>query len=90
MPRALKTLTNGQFICAYDTAILSEINGMIGVNQLITVTFPDGSTYAFWGWVDEFTPSELVDGTQPTATCTIICSNMNDSSVETDPVYTAA
>lgn len=88
-PKNLKTLTNGQCVVAYDPKFYDEVNGMIGVNQQLTITFPEGDTYVFWGWIDEFTPGELADGTMPTATCTIIASNENDSGVETAPVYTA-
>ena len=88
-PKSLKTLTDASFTASYDPAVYDTILAQINNNQLITLTFPDTSTYAFWGWLDEFTPNAQVDAEQPTAEITIIPSNVNDSDVETAPVYTA-
>lgn len=89
-PKALKSLTESSLVAAYDPAVYDEIVAMVGVNQLITITFPDDSTLAFWGWLDEFTPNANVEGEQPTAQVTIQPSNQNSSKVEVAPVYTAA
>ncbi|MHA1344987.1 MAG: hypothetical protein ACTSO3_01170 [Candidatus Heimdallarchaeaceae archaeon] len=89
-PKGLKSLSESSFTAAYDPAVYDEIVSMCNVNQLITITFPDSSTIAFWGWIDEFTPGANVEGEQPTADVTIICSNQNGSQVETAPVYSAA
>jgi hypothetical protein len=89
-PKVLKTLSNMSFDAQYDPAIYDEIVGMVNVNQQITVTFSDGSTLVFWGWLDEFTPGSCEEGTPPIASCTIIPSNLNDSDVETAPVYAPA
>lgn len=89
-PKALKTLSECSGRCAYDPAVYDEIISMAGVNQLITITFADRSTLAFWGWLDKFTPGECVEGEQPEADFTIIPSNQNAAGVETAPVYTAA
>ena len=88
-PKKLITLSSFSEVAKYDPAILDEITGMIGVNQQITVTFPDTSTWVFWGWVDEFTPNAVTEGTMATANLTVIPSNQNGSQVETAPVYTA-
>ena len=88
-PKALVSLTPCSFSAAYDPAVYDEIVSMIGDNQLITLTFPDSSTLAFWGWIDEFTPGANVEGEQPTADVTIIPSNQNGSLVETAPIYSA-
>ena len=76
-PKALKTLTEASATCAYDPAVYPDIVAMAGVNQLITVTFPDGDTLAFWGWLDKFTPGDHVEGEQPTADVTIMPSNQS-------------
>lgn len=86
-PKQLKTLTEASGTVAYDVGFYPEIIAMININQLITINFPDGSTLVFWGWIDAFTPNALVEGEQPTAEIRIICSNRNDSGVETAPVY---
>lgn len=89
-PKQLKTLDQCSFAAAYDPALYDTILALINVNQLITVTFPDGDTLAFWGWLDEFTPGAQTEGEQPEADLNIICSNQNATGVETAPVFTAA
>jgi hypothetical protein len=89
-PKVLKTLVGGSFVASYDPAVLDQMLTLINVNNLITVTYPNGDTEAFWGWLDSFVPNPCVEGEQPTANCTIIPSNQNDSGVETAPVYAAA
>lgn len=90
-PKALITLTNCTFTASYDPAVLDIIvSELINVNGLITITFSDGSTWAFYGWLDEFTPGACEDGSQPEATCTIICSNQQSNGDEVAPDYAAA
>ena len=88
-PKALKTLTDSACTFQYDPAVYDQILTIIGVNGLITVTFPDDSTLVFYGWLNSFTPGENVEGTMPTATGTIMCSNQTDAGVETPPEYAA-
>lgn len=87
--KALVTMSPMSMTCAYDPACYDSILTLINVNNLITVTFPDGSTLAFWGWLNSFTPGECAEGEQPTADVEVIPSNQNSSGVETAPVYTA-
>jgi len=89
-PKALVSLSNASMTVAYDPACYPEIIALVNVNNLITVTFPDGDTLAFWGWLNTFTPSEHTEGEQPTAEIEIIPSNQNGSGVETAPVHTPA
>jgi hypothetical protein len=89
-PKSLKTLTPGSFVVAYDPAILDEMIAMVQVNQQITITYPDLSTWVFWGFIDEFTPNALVEGEQPTANITVIPSNQDAAGDEIAPVYAAA
>jgi len=77
-------------VVSYDPVFYDDILAMISENQLITITWPDLSTLAFWGWLDKFIPSNIVEGEQPTATVTIEPSNQNDSQVETPPDYSEA
>lgn len=85
-PKKLKTLTDGSFKAAYDVDVYQEIIARINQNDQITVTFPDTKTLVFWGWLDKFQPTELVEGGRPVADVTIIPSNLNASGVETAPV----
>jgi len=59
---------------------------LVNVNTLITLTFPDAVTWAFWGYLDKFIPNANEEGEQPTAEVTIVPTNQNDSAVETAPV----
>lgn len=89
-PKALITLSPASLVATYDPAVYPEIIALVNVNNLITVTFPDGDTLAFWGWLDKFNPGANTEGEQPTADVEIIPSNVNDSGVETAPVHAAA
>jgi len=88
-PKSLITVTASSFTAAYDPALLDEIVAMINTNQQLTITFPDSSTWVIWGWLNSFVPNPSTEGSQPTATVTIIPSNQNDSAVETAPAYSA-
>jgi len=77
-PKSLKTLSPMTIVAAYETEAYADLRDQINENQLITVTFPDGASLHFWGWVDEFTPGALTEGEQPTATVTIIPSNHDE------------
>jgi hypothetical protein len=89
-PKFLKTLTAGSFTAAYDPAILDELIAMVNTNQAITITYPDGSTWVFWGWINAATPGEIVEGEQPTIDITIEPSNQDANGDEIAPVYSAA
>jgi len=85
-PKQLKTLSPSSFTAAYDPAVFTDMVSMVNENQQITVTFADGQTLTFWGWVDEFSPARAQEGSQPTCEVTIIPSNQNASGAETAPV----
>lgn len=89
-PKKLKTLTTAQTVVSYDPEVYDNILAALQVNQLITIQFPDGSQVKFWGWLDKFTPGNVTEGSQPTATIAIECSNQNDAGVETEPDYVSA
>lgn len=89
-PKVLKDMGESSATVAYDPAIYDDIMDVLGTNQLITVTHPNGDTWAFWGWIDSFQAGEMgVDEEQPTATITIIASNQNASGAEVAPVFAA-
>jgi hypothetical protein len=88
-PKFLKTLTAGSFTAAYDPAILDELIAMVNTNQAITITYPDGSTWVFWGWINDAQPGEIVEGEQPTIDITIEPSNQDAAGDEIAPVYSA-
>ena len=86
-PKQLRTLSECSFVAAYDPVVYNDIVSMVNVNQLITITFPDDSTLAFWGWLDSFKPGKNAEGEQPTAGVTIIPSNQDADGAEIAPVY---
>lgn len=91
-PKSLITLSESSVTVAYDPAAYSTLITALNTNQLITITFPDTSTIAFWGFLNSFTPGENTEGEQPTAELTIIPSNHDNASppAEVAPVITAA
>lgn len=87
-PRSLLTLTESTFTAAYDPDVMPELEAMINVNQLITVTYPDLSTLAFWGYLKTAEPSDHEEGSQPTLECSIIPTNEDENGDEILPVET--
>jgi len=91
-PKNLKTLTEAPIVVAWNPGLYTEMVNMVHDNQEITITFPDGATLVFWGFVDSFTPNSQVEGAQPTANVSLIPSNMNGDAddAEIAPVLTEA
>lgn len=86
-PRKLKSLTQVSATVAYATSAYPDIWAQIGINQLITITFPDESTLEFYGWIEEFTPSTHVEGEQPTANLVIQTGMRDNDGEEVAPAY---
>ncbi len=87
-PKQLKELGKMALTVAYATVAIEDVIAMIGIVQLITLTYPDGSTIEFYGWLDEFTPSAHKEGDQPTAACSIIPGLTNADGDRVAPAYT--
>lgn len=87
-PRTLIEDTDGSLTCAYDPLARTQLESLVGNNQEITVTFNDGSTWAFWGFLKSFIPQEVSDGEQPEAAVEFVITNTDDAFVEQDPVVT--
>lgn len=89
-PRALITMMPHSFSGAYDPAAYTQALALINVETTITVTFKDGSTLAFYGFLQRFEPQELSEGTQPLASVTIVPTNFDPvNKVEAAPVLTS-
>lgn len=84
-PKALITLSDSSGVCAYDPAVYNTVLANVNVNQEIRLTFSDGSTITFYGWLDMFKPQEMQEGEEPLAEFTIIPSNVDESDAETGP-----
>jgi hypothetical protein len=87
-PRVLKTLSAANCTGAYAAGKLANIYQQVNRNQIITVTFRNGATIAFWGYLRSFQPEPLVEGQQPRASFSIQPTNQNMSNVETGPTFT--
>lgn len=88
-PRNLKSLTPVTAVVAYATSAIPDVMGQVGINQEVTITFPDGSSITFWGWIESFTPAAMSEGAQPTATINITPGNIDDTGAEVAPEYNA-
>ena len=86
----LKTMAESSMSAQYDPKLYTEIDAMINLNQLITLTFPDASELDFWGALTGFTPGTNTRGEMPTADATVIPSNRDNTQAEVDPVFREA
>lgn len=88
-PRALVTMTDLTLTVAWDPVLYQTILTLLNVKTTITVTFPDGGTLAFFGYLQKFEPSEHKEGEQPEATITVTPTNQDPvSGDEEAPVLT--
>lgn len=83
-PRALITLTNSSVTVAYDPTVYTACLNLINRETTITVTFSDGSTVAFFGFLKSFTPAAMVEGTQPEATIEIVPTNFDNGAAKVE------
>lgn len=88
-PRILKDMGPAQAACGYDPNVLTAILAHVNINDVITVTFPDGGTLAFYGCLQKFEPEALEEAKMPMANVTISPTNMDAAGAEQEPVYTA-
>ena len=86
--RSLKTLEPFDITAGYDPNLYSQTILQINVTQSMTVTFPDGSTLTFWGFMRRMVKASLVEGTMPTVVVTFVPTNRDPSDgFEAAPVY---
>jgi len=85
-PQTLIDVTDITFVAAYDPEILTILESLINVNTTITVTLPDGSTWAVYGYIKSFIPGEISRRNPPEATVTVVVTNWDPvNSVEAGP-----
>lgn len=88
-PRALITMTDCNFVAAYDPEIYNAILNIINIPGNITVHFPDGSRLSFFGFLRTFEVADHAEGSFPEANCSITCTNFDPTnSVEAAPLMT--
>lgn len=89
-PRALIRMTPFTTTAAYDPSIYTAALALINRKDTVTVRYPDGSTLAFYGFLKTIEFSELVEGTQPECTITVVPTNQDpDTGSEEPPVLTS-
>lgn len=89
-PRSLIKMGPSTFKCAYDPSAYTAIQSAINRQDTCTTTFGDGSTLAYYGYLQKFEPEDMEIGKQPEATVTIIVTNWDYvNKVEAGPVLTS-
>lgn len=89
-PPSLYELTDIRFRCTFDPAVLNSIKAAINRNDTITVHMPDHSTWAAYGYLNEFNPLEHREQGAREAEGVIVLTNQDPSDgSEAEPVYTA-
>jgi hypothetical protein len=88
-PKSLKQLNPVNAKLMFDPSLIPAVYARVQRNTLFTITFPDGATLTFWGWIDKMTHDPLKESERPTLTVVIQPSNLNSQCQEAGPVFTA-
>lgn len=88
-PRSLKTLEPFDVTAGYDPNIFSQLLAIINSESTMTNRWNDGSTLAYYGFVQDVEYDPLQEGELPTMTITICPTNADPTTgAEEGPVYT--
>lgn len=86
-PRTLITLTQFTVVCGYDPCVYDDLLPLVNLEDTITITYPGGTTLAFYGYVKGVEFGPMSDGTFPEVTLTIVPTNWDHNNcVEAGPV----
>lgn len=89
-PRTLVKTGPVVYKVAYDPIVWSTLPALINKKGSATIQFSNTATVTSWAYIQKFDPGEVVDGTQPDGTVTIVTTNTDPSDdSEAGPVYTA-
>ncbi len=88
-PSALIDVGDSMITVAYDPNCYNTIKAVLNAKTTITETFADGSTLAYYGYLQKFEPDPLEEGKQPEAKLTIVATNRDSAGVEYAPVLTS-
>jgi hypothetical protein len=90
-PNCLYEIGDAVVKAAYDPMLVSNIKGVIGVNSTVTITWPNGDTLAYFGYLRKAEFDALERGTLPEATLTFTATNWDPvNCVEAMPIFTEA
>ncbi len=89
-PQPLIDVTDITCTVAYDPGVITSIKANTGLETTITVTHPDGTTWAQFGYLKSFMPQSHTRSEQPTAEVTFVVTNRDRAAswVEAGPVLT--
>lgn len=75
---------------AWDPRLYSSILDLINRDDgTVTWIFPDGTTYAAWGYLQDFVPKNMRNGEEPEAELTVVVTNWDPTNwTEAIPVLT--
>jgi hypothetical protein len=89
LPQKLKDIPNLTFRAKFDPSKWDAVEAQVNVNQLLALNFDSPlGTLSFWGYLKSFLPEEGAIGAAWEGGGEIVVTNMNNSNVETGPVYT--
>jgi hypothetical protein len=91
VPQALYALEEFTIRAGYDPEVFDvfkDVTKIINKNQTITITFADGSTWAFYGYPRRIEAAQLEKGTFPECDITIMPTNVDPTDFsEQEPVF---
>jgi len=76
-PRSLKTLRPFPVRGAYDPLMFSRALALINIETTFTITWSDGSTLAFYAYLQKAEYGPLGEGTMPEMTLTVVPTNQD-------------
>jgi len=89
-PRSLIKMGPVTFKAAYDPNMYNSLLALINVETTCTETFPDGSTLAYYGFLNKVEPEDVTIGKQPEVNVTVIVTNWDFvNKVEAGPLLTS-
>jgi hypothetical protein len=77
-PKSLAKTDDMVLQCQYDPAVLAQILAVLGVTQVMSTIFPDGTLWNFWAWLESFKPASLKAGEFPLAEVKILLPNASN------------
>lgn len=87
-PRTLKEMTDSELTAHWDPLIYTALLAAVNRRDVITDTFPDGTTLCYHGYVKSFEVDEMQEGEPPMITVTVVATNKDSSGVEQAAVLT--